>query len=567
MRGALSAMLAVWLASGHVGAADEMPFHWQTRADAPRITDRNVGPVAGQLGMRFDHAQRHFVDLGQGADGSFKLNGPVTIQTVFKLHSIPPAKVALVSKWQTRAGGRSYELGVTPMGWVFFTVSASGNWDRNAVELLSTRMLRAGGTYHVAAVYVPGKRMTLFINGHESGQIDRRVPTSIFDSTTPLWLGNRFGNPAACGFDGWIATVDIERAARAASAIRKSAAPLPLTDLPERWTGTLAHPIDLSRVRAKTTDWYERLAAPGQPYGAYRLLPGRPPDMYASADVAWIRWIMDDLRLSAAQRRQWIDFIQAQQNSKDGTYRHITGHCPAHAFCHATGALNMLGGKQRWAPRFLERYRNTQGIAAWLDQIDWVHQWGASHDIWGAGVPLACSPQTPDAWRTTLFEWLDNEVDPATGFWRRGQAARSPLESLGGAFHIWPIYAALGRPLPYPERVLDHVIKLQHEDGSFDGGFGYGNMDGIWVLEYLLHQTTYRHADVVAALQRNLDGLVQLYNNQPPRFYTDAHSTESRIASLAILQDALPDQFADTGQWRNPWHERRLFAIEVSGER
>ena len=181
-------------------------------------------------------------------------------------------------------------------------------------------------------------------------------------------------------------------------------------------------------------------------------------------------------------------------------------------------------------------------------------------------MPLVSTPATPQVWKDALFAWLDAEVDPRTGFWRKGVKARSPLQYLGGAFHIWPAYAAAGRPLPCPERVVDGVLKLQRPNGSFDGGFDYGNMDGVWVLEHLCKRHAYRRKDVLAALARNLRGLMDLYNTAPGRFFTDAHSTESRIATLAILQAALPRMLTSRKAWRNPWHRRELFVIAVEAD-
>jgi len=539
-------------------------YHWDS-SNAPRgLAAPTLTQLAGTPALRFARERNTRVELGQGRRENLKLRGPFTIQTVISLHTLPPTKVALISKWRTGSGGRSYELGITPFGWLFFTVSASGKWDRHAAELLSTRMLEVGTPYHVTAVFQPGRRMALYINGRLCGQRTRDVPRAVFDSATPVWLGNRCGSPSLCGFDGLMADVGIACNAKTEATVRADAAAWQLPEpSADSESVALCLPVDLDAVRTRTRRWYERLAAPGMPYGAYRLTPGRPPDMYASADIAWIRWMMDDLDLTTAQRQQWIQFIQAQQNVGDGTYRHITGHCPAHAFCHATGALNMLGGAHRYVPSFLDRYRKTAGIPEWLDHIDWVRQWGASHDIWGAGLPLACSADTPAAWRAALFQWLDHEVDPKTGFWRRDTPARSPLESLGGAFHIWPIYAAMRRPLPYPNKVIDHVLGLQQADGSFDRGFGYGNMDGVWVLQYLTSQVDYRRRAVVAALETNLRGLVQLYNQRPARFFADAHGTESRVATLAILRDGLPDRFRVSRPWRDPWHVRRLFEIHV----
>jgi hypothetical protein len=559
-------MILALLGTGLLGAAlsEVLVVHHGCTPD-----DRADGPHApkgtgflGSEGLKFVRVERTRLVLGQGADGALRLTGPLTLGAVVQLTKRPPSKVSVISKWRTTRGGRSYELGVTAARRLFFTISASGSWPERARELLSTRPLKVGVPYAVAAVFAPGKRMALFINGVPSGEVTDRVPAAIFDSPTPVLLGSRAGSEAACALDGILGGVWVWRAALDDEAIGDWAESEGLTAKPEPPLSNVEPPYDLDAAKAAARAWYRRLQAPGRPFGAYRLTASKPPDLYASADIAWIRWMMNDLELSEEERRQWIAFIQAQQRP-DGSYRHITGHCATHAFCHATGALNMLGGAHKHPPKLLNAYRDIARIPAWLDGIDWVRQWSASHDIWGAGLPLACTPSTPAAWRDALFGWLNAQVDPETGFWRTGVKARSRLEYLGGAFHIWPVYAAAGRPLPHPKRVINSVLKLQRPDGSFDGGFGYGTMDGVWVLAYLTERHEHRRGDVVAALKRNLRGLMRLYSEARGRFFTDAHRTESRIASLAILQGALPKLLRSSRPWRNPWHRRELFVIRV----
>jgi len=112
--------------------------------------------------------------------------------------------------------------------------------------------------------------------------------------------------------------------------------------------------------------------------------------------------------------------------------------------------------------------------------------------------------------------------------------------------------------------VVDHVLRLQRANGSFDGGFGYGNMDAVWVLQYLQDRVPGCRDAISAALDKNLHGLVRLYNVAPARFFADAHATEARIATFAILQAGLPKRFRGASVWRIPWHNRRLFEIKVA---
>ncbi|MBN1419411.1 MAG: LamG domain-containing protein [Planctomycetes bacterium] len=519
-----------------------------------------AGVPARGLAARWDRPER-------GKPVALSLEGAFTISAAVTCEGRPRDKQAILSKWRTIRGGRSYEVGVTPSLRIFFTVSASGSWPEDAAELMATRRLTPGRRVLVTAVYAPGKEMSLWLNGRPSGRLDEKVPPSLFASTTPVLVGTRPGSETACAFDGAIGPVWVHARALAPEEIAALARAVGLDADPGGEIIRRTPPYDLDAIREDVRAWYRGLAAPGMPYGAYRLRPDKPADLYASADIAWIRWMMQDLDLSETERAEWIDFIQDQQDPADGSYRHITGHCKTHAFCHATGALKMLGAEHRYAPALLAPYRRIEGIPAWLDAIDWNRQWGASHDIWGAGLPIACSRETPDAWRQAFFAWLDGENDPATGFWRKGREAKSPLEYLGGAFHIWPIYAALGHPIPHPERVADSVLALVRADGSFDGAWNYGNMDGVWILAHLLRAgVSHRRDDMIAVLDRNIRGLMGLLDESPERFLADAHGTESRIATIAIIQTALPDRFRSKAPWRDPWSVRDLFAIRLGAK-
>ncbi len=519
-------------------------------------------PAWGLNGRKGTH-----VFLGQGPNKELRITGPLTLAAVVQVDAPPANKAAILSKWQLINGGRAYELGVGADLYIYFHVSASGKWDASAAEVMADRPIKPGVPYVLAGVFEPGRQLGVYINGVRADQsaLGRPVPRAVFDTVTPALIGARPGGVGTSGLTGKISEVWVFDRALTPGQLEDLTRRTEVTSKVEPIPPMPQPPHDLEAVRDGVREWYRRLQAPDQPYGAYRLNPGIQPDLYASADVAWIRWMMDDLdALSDAERREWIGFIQAQQNP-DGSYRHLTRHIATHAFCHATGALNMLKGRQKFAPRFLDKYRDVDGIDRWLNGIDWQHPWGASHDIWGAGVPLACTDSTPQPWRDALFAWLDAQVDPKTGMWRRGVQYDRPLEALGGAFHIWPIYAALGRDLPYPERIIDSVLAMQWANGSFDGGFGYGNMDAVWVLAYLTKRCSHRRSEVRRALERSLAGLMRAYAARHRRWLGDAHSTESRVAALAILSTVLPDQIRGR-PWRNPWHRRELFVIKVAGQ-
>ncbi|HUT33649.1 MAG TPA: LamG-like jellyroll fold domain-containing protein [Planctomycetota bacterium] len=128
----------------------------------------------------------------------------LTIVATIQLEQAPRAKCAIVSRWQTVDGGRSFELGVYPSREVFFDVSGTGNWDAGAREVKSEARLRVGRPYVIAAIFEPGKRMAVYVNGHLAGESRAGVPKGLFVTKTPCYVGNRPGDEKACGFDGLV---------------------------------------------------------------------------------------------------------------------------------------------------------------------------------------------------------------------------------------------------------------------------------------------------------------------------------------------------------------------------
>jgi len=62
-----------------------------------------------------------------------------------------------------------------------------------------------GGWTHLAAVYVPGTSMSVYMNGVSIGEKTTGVPeTSPFDGSAPLWIGRQFSGSTSTAFEGLI---------------------------------------------------------------------------------------------------------------------------------------------------------------------------------------------------------------------------------------------------------------------------------------------------------------------------------------------------------------------------
>jgi hypothetical protein len=147
-------------------------------------------------------------------------------------------------------GGRSFELGLHPGRQLFFAISASGSYDKAARELKSDVKLRVGQPYFIAAVFDPGKRMAVTVNGHVAMESRHRIPESLHANDTPCIVGNSPGALGACGFDGLIRNVHLMGWPLDEEWAKEKAEAMNMTDKPESPYGD---PEDLPPCRAITT--------------------------------------------------------------------------------------------------------------------------------------------------------------------------------------------------------------------------------------------------------------------------------------------------------------------------
>jgi hypothetical protein len=105
---------------------------------------------------------------------------------------------------------RSYNLYYDPTpGRLGFILSDTGN-AVSSYELISPSNLPLGQWVHVAATYVPGTRVALFVNGAMVAErLTTNVPTEIFNSTSPLWIGRQYGQFSSTSFEGRIDEVAV----------------------------------------------------------------------------------------------------------------------------------------------------------------------------------------------------------------------------------------------------------------------------------------------------------------------------------------------------------------------
>jgi len=318
--------------------------------------------------------------------------------------------------------------------------------------------------------------------------------------------------------------------------------------------------LDLSRVRADVMRYVQSLQVQGKPYGCYRLRPGGESDIYATTDVAILRTVMGEnlkTSLTPDQRRQWIDYINSFAR-EDGVYRGGR-HSDQHRNGMVIGALGALGGRQKHPVQLYREFDTVETVAAWLERIDWSRQWSASHLFWGGMHCYSMSAHCTPAWRKAVFDWLDANVDPATGWWRKGVKHSDRNQPIGGGAHIWPMYQHHNRPFPCPEKAIDSILALQRPDGSWLGFANYLDLDALYGLAYMRTLApNHRAADIRAAVRKHGDLAIRSY----PRYLgtkPDTHRLLAMVGEMGLLQQLNPERFTDAVTWTDIFSDKRLY--------
>jgi hypothetical protein len=289
--------------------------------------------------------------------------------------------------------------------------------------------------------------------------------------------------------------------------------------------------------------------------GRFSYQRGGGYDLYGSADMAYLLWTMGELeeRTTAEGRAQWAALLQSCQDPETGWFSrgNETPHFKEHATAYATGALALLGARPlhpfRWAARITSSEAQTD---KWLSGIWWDEVWVGSHQGGGVAASLIMTGEAPDEWFEWYFRWLDREANPRTGLWQRAFynrfTERPTMQDMGGAAHFWWIYQQRGRPMPYPERVIDTVLALQLESGLWDrklvkGDFPYcinldavNGLKGAW-LELRGQGEEYRTRDIMNALDRYLARCQKVLTGEGAveRLYDNSHDLPGAIIGIA----------------------------------
>ncbi|HML45536.1 MAG TPA: hypothetical protein PKE04_02150 [Clostridia bacterium] len=241
-----------------------------------------------------------------------------------------------------------------------------------------------------------------------------------------------------------------------------------------------------------------------------------------------------------------------------------------HANGMVIGALGALGGRQKYPCRLYDDFRRPEQITAWLERIDWVRQWSASHWFWGGMLCYSFSKSCTQEWKDAVRQWLLDNSDEATGYWRKGVVPGDRHQALGGFVHIVPIFEHQGWAHPYLERAVDSVLALQLPDGPWFSGKAvfcatYLDLDALYVLAYAQRtMPDYRGTDIRLACRRYLSAILRDYASHGDALYGQhPHHILAAVGVFGLLQQLLPDMVRDDRAWTDIFSDRRFYQTEA----
>ncbi len=294
--------------------------------------------------------------------------------------------------------------------------------------------------------------------------------------------------------------------------------------------------------------------APGQWARWTAACPDQPHTVnpYGCADAINLLATFDALpRNDDPVRQAAIAGLQALQGD-DGLFHESTHH-PIHCTAHCVAALNLLGAEPLRPLSGLQEFMDPAAVAPFLDGLEWRDSpWNASHQGAGLYAALHLTHSVTPAWEDAYFQWLWDETDPETGFWRKGTQGpctshgNSIFPHLAGTFHYLFNHEHARRPLRFPERMIDTCLHIITKDPFPLGtGVSFADIDWVYCLNRAQRQSPHRWQEARQALsdfaQRYVAQLTARDALTDGRL-NDLHALFGATCCLAELQASLPGQ-------------------------
>jgi hypothetical protein len=287
--------------------------------------------------------------------------------------------------------------------------------------------------------------------------------------------------------------------------------------------------------------------------GGYRQKLSDPPaaDLYGTADAVILLYTLGELpEAGSSEHRDLVKALQSFQEPVDGLFA-ATSHHPVHRTAYAVAALELLDSKPCHPLTGLHAVKSRAGLQAWMKSLDWAQlPWRESHKGAGIYAAMVLAGEVDREWETWYFEWLDQEADPETGFWRKGAIHNgAPLfHHLASSFHYLFNLNYRNRPMRYPNQWIDTCLAL-HNDGQIPlkaGALGFVELDVLYTLISAAEQTQHRehelHSMIEAIGSHLLSSIAALSDGPEDALFEDTHSLCGTVCALALVQSVMPEQ-------------------------
>lgn len=245
--------------------------------------------------------------------------------------------------------------------------------------------------------------------------------------------------------------------------------------------------------------------------------------------------------VSVEKKQEAVRFFQSTWHSRELYYvdplvseqdkiseHHSWEHIWAHMSGAAESALRALGDQPKSRGSKAPFVDLAQvDIGSWILSLDWRNPWLYGEHF--SKVVKHYWNNIPDAEKSTeepviqkAFATIEDHVlDPKTGLPIK-QGCESMERGMAGLFKLISAYQAVGREVPYAERALDSVLKLQKPSGQFgqENSPMTINWDSMKVLKDLNEQLagSYRFKDIRETGNKMSDFLIKVHKKEDGGF-------------------------------------------------
>lgn len=276
---------------------------------------------------------------------------------------------------------------------------------------------------------------------------------------------------------------------------------------------------------------------------------------YGCADAANILYTIGRFESEPEKREAAVKELQSFQNPETGLFSEPTHHT-IHTTAHVTAALQLFDRKPLYPFYTLEKYKTKENLYELLDGLDWLKQpWPQSHQGAGIYAAFASAGMATLEWQNMYFDWLWNEACPETGMWRKGcvgvEGAAPTFHAMGGNFHYMFNLEHARRPLRYPDKLIDCLIKMYDEEiyrdcPNFGKTCGFIEVDWVFALNRATRQTPHRFYEAKDRIRnfanKYIDWL-ETVDEKTDNSFNDLHMLFGTVCCVAEIQAALPGEF------------------------